>query len=420
MGARKTYETDSYAKTLDTNVLKAFEDKGRCCVVLGDTILYPEGGGQPSDRGRVGRANVLDVVHLGIEVIHIVDCALELGPATVQLDWPRRFDHMQQHTGQHLLTAVAGGRFGWVTTAFHLGPELCDIELSAPKITHQQRQDLEDAVTGEIMTARSVTASWVSQEEYKALGVRSRGLPEGHRGDVRLVKIDGLDVNTCGGTHLASTSELGCAKMIGTEPAPGGTRLFFVFGKRVLGRLEAHEQRNHALRTLLGCPDDGLVAAVEQRLSLEKEMERTLRSADDELAAMYAKSLTAEAGVLLARHFENKDTAFLQKVIRPLLDVDAGRMLFLTAEKDGGAFFALAAGSDCDADVPKLGREIAAILGGKGGGSGGRFQGKFTDLGKLGDARAALEVAAKGYNGAMRGLHANRAMEDRRSERWLF
>jgi alanyl-tRNA synthetase len=307
---------------------------------------------------------------------------------------------MQQHTGQHLLTAVAQDRFGWATAAFHLGPELCDIELNSPQITPQQRHGLEEAVMDEIVAARSVTVSWVTQEEYKALNVRSRGLPEGHLGDVRLVEIEGLDVNTCGGTHLASTSELGCVKLIGAEPAPGGTRLFFVFGKRVLDRLEAHEQRSHALRTLLGRPDDGLVAAVEQRLSFQKDLERSLRNADDELAALHAKSLAAEAGVLLARHFEDKDAAFLQKVIRPLLDADAGRTVFLTAEKDGGAFFALVAGSDCGADVPKLGREVAAILNGKGGGSGRQFQGKFTDLGRLGDARTALEAAVKGINGA--------------------
>jgi Ser-tRNA(Ala) deacylase AlaX len=395
MGVRKTYEADSYAKTLDTSVLRAFEDNGRCCVVLEDSILYPGGGGQPSDCGRIGCANVLDVVHVGTDAVHIVDGTLEPGPVAVQLDWDRRFDHMQQHTGQHLLTAVAQGRLGWATTAFHLGPDICDIELDAPQITPQQRQGLEDAVMGEIMAARRVAASWVGQEEYKALDVRSRGLPEGHRGDVRLVEIDGLDVNTCGGTHLASTAELECVKLLEAELAPGGVRLFFIFGRRVRHRLEAHERRNHALRTLLGRPDDGLVDAVERCLARGKEMERSLRGTDDELAAMHAKSLAAERGALLARHFENRDAAFLQRVAGPLLCADASRMVFLTAEKNGSAFFALAAGADCGADVPRLGREVAAALGGKGGGSGRQFQGKFTDLGKLGDARAVLEAAVK-------------------------
>jgi len=399
METRKAYETDAYAKTLDTKVLKVFVDGGRHCVVLEDSILYPEGGGQPSDCGRIGSANVLDIVRRQAGDVHIVDCALEPGPVTVQLDWARRFDHMQQHTGQHLLTAVAHGKFGWTTTAFHLGPELCDIELDAPLVTSQQRHDLEEAVMDEIVAARSVTVYWVSQEDYKTLNVRSRGLPEGHRGDVRLVEIKGLDVNTCGGTHLASTLELECVKLVGAEPAPGGTRLLFVFGKRVRGRLEAHEQRNHALRTILGRPDDGLVEAVERHVSLEKELERSLRGTDEELAALHASSIIAEKGALLTRHFENKDAAFLQKVTRRLLEASEGRMVFLTTGKDGGAFFSLAAGNRCVTDVPSLGREVAAILNGRGGGSGRQFQGKFTDLGKLGDARAFLDAAANGYNG---------------------
>jgi len=396
MGAHKRYETDAYARTLDTVVVRAFEDSGRHCVVLEDSILYPEGGGQPSDRGRIGSANVLDIAKGRDGDKHIVDRALEPGPVSVALDWVRRFDHMQQHTGQHLLTAVAHGSFGWATTAFHLGPELCDIELDAPQITPQQRHDLEEAVMGEIMAARSVTASWVSLEEYKTLNVRSRGLPDGHQGDVRLIEIKDMDVNTCGGTHLASTSELECVKLIGAEPAPGGSRLIFVFGKRVRARLDAHEQRNHALRTILGRPDEGLVAAVEKHISLEKELERSLRSADEELAALYAKTFTAENKTFLTHHFENKDATFLQKVVRQLLDAASDRLVFLTAEKDGGAFFSLAAGNTCGADVPRLGREVAAILNGKGGGSGRQFQGKFTDLGKLAEARAILDTAVKG------------------------
>jgi len=396
MGAHKRYETDAYARTLDTVVVRAFEEGGRHFVVLEDSILYPEGGGQPSDHGQIGSANVLEIVRRRDGDIHVVDRALELGPVTVALDWGRRFDHMQQHTGQHLLTAVAHGSFGWTTTAFHLGPELCDIELDAPQITPQQRHGLEEAVMDEIMAARSVTASWASQEEYKSLNVRSRGLPDGHQGDIRLIEIKGLDVNTCGGTHLASTSELECVKLIGAEPAPGGARLFFVFGKRVRGRLEAHEQRNHALRTILGRPDDGLVAAVEKHFSLAKNLERSLRSADEELAELYAKTLAAENVAFLTHHFENKDAAFLQRVARQLLEAATDRVVFLTAEKYGTAFFSLAAGNTCSADVPRLGREVAATLSGKGGGSGRQFQGKFTDLGRLADARAVLYAAAKG------------------------
>ncbi|MDR2697381.1 MAG: hypothetical protein LBB40_02775 [Holophagales bacterium] len=399
MRERKTFETDAYARELKTNILKVFENKGYYCVVLEDSILFPEGGGQPGDRGRIGSANVLDVIHGHSgdtrEDIHIVDSLLEPGPTEVHLDWKRRFDHMQQHTGQHLLTAVARGRFGWATTAFHLGPDLCDIELDAPQITRGQRHELEEAVIGEIIAARSVSAFWVTQEEYKTRDVRSRGLPDGHQGDVRLVEIQGLDINTCGGTHMSSTSELECLKLLSAEPIRGGTRLFFIFGKRLRDRMEAHEQRGHQLRTILGRPDDALAAAIEQRIAHEKELERSLRHTEDELADLYAKFMAAEPGTLLVRHFENKDAGFLQKIVRLLLELDNNRAIFVTAEKDGNAFFSLAAGSACEADIPKLGREAAAVLNGKGGGSGRQFQGKFGDLSKLREAAAILRAGVK-------------------------
>ncbi|MCL1908510.1 MAG: DHHA1 domain-containing protein [Holophagaceae bacterium] len=396
MDKHQRFETDSYSRELGAEVVKVLELDGKPCVVLSDTILFPEGGGQPGDRGTVGNANVLDVKVVQGEIVHILDRPLGQGSVTVRLDWERRFDNMQQHTGQHLLTAVAQDKFGWATTAFHLGPELCDIELDASKISQSNRQELEEAVIKEIIASRKVGIAWVSLEEYGSMKVRSRGLPDGHCGDVRLVEIEGLDVNTCGGTHLASTSELECIKLIDVEPIRGGTRLFFVFGKRLRARLGGHEERNRQLRTILGRPDDGLVEAVELRMAHEKELERTLRHTEDDLATASAKSLLAEPGFLLTNHFENKDAGFLQKLVRSILEADPSRLVFVTSEKSNNAFFSLAAGADCQADVPKLGRELAAILNGKGGGSGRQFQGKFTETTKLKEARAMLHQAGPG------------------------
>jgi alanyl-tRNA synthetase len=337
---------------------------------------------------------VVEVIHQDGEIVHILDREVNVGPVEVELDWGRRFDHMQQHTGQHLLTAVAQDRFGWATTAFHLGPSICDIELSAPQISIEQRLKLEEEVVKEIMGARPIRVSWATLDEYASMKVRSRGLPEGHKGDVRLIEIVGLDVNTCGGTHLASTLELECAKLLGSEPIRGGTRLHFVFGKRLRERLEAHEQRNHKLRTLLGRPDEGLADAVEQRLASEKELEQALRRSAGELASLYAKSLVGQGqGGLVCHHFEDKDAAFLQKAMRGLLESGGSGLVFLTAEKEGLGFFSLAAGADCQADVSKLGREVASILEGKGGGSGKQFQGKFNSLGKLGEAKERLTAS---------------------------
>ena len=244
------YERDPYASSLGTRILKCGEEKGRPFVVLEDTVFYPEGEGQPCDLGTVNGVAVVDVQKRVGELRHFLGAALPEGPASLKLDWTRRFDHMQQHTGQHLLTAVAQDQFQWETTAFHLGAQVCDIELDAPSIPPAEMGRLEEAVAAEIRACREISARWVSPEAYGEEPVRSRGLPEGHRGDIRLVQIAGVDLNTCGGTHLRHTGEIEALKLLGTESIRGGTRLFYVAGGRARLRLGDMKSQCGASRTV--------------------------------------------------------------------------------------------------------------------------------------------------------------------------
>ena len=296
MSTLPAYEREPYRTELDAVVLSLGEDQGRPYALLSDTVLYPEGGGQPADRGFLGRIEVLGVRKAEDGIRHYLAEPVPPGPVKVRLDWARRFDHMQQHTGQHVLTAVAQERFGWATTAFHLGEERCDIELATPNLAPGELLRLEDAVAGMIRSARPILARRVPLETYQTLQVRSRGLPEGHQGEVRLVEIEGLDLNTCGGTHLRNTAELECLKLLGSESIRGGTRLFFLAGGRVRQRLEAHERRNAALRTLLGAPDEELKGALEGKLEQVRTSEKRVRLLEEELAATLAEALAAAAG----------------------------------------------------------------------------------------------------------------------------
>ncbi len=196
------YDRDAYLTKLETEVLETGLEGSHFYAVTADTILYPEGGGQPADRGTLGSSAVLDVQKVDGVIQHILDGPVKLGPARMELNWERRFDRMQQHTGQHLLTAVAADVFGWKTTAFHLGDRVSDVELDAPDLGADKLKKLEEAVNSEISAGRAIRARRVSRDEYDELEVRTRGLPDGHTGDIRLVEIEGVDLNTCGGTHL--------------------------------------------------------------------------------------------------------------------------------------------------------------------------------------------------------------------------
>ncbi|HEY3400224.1 MAG TPA: alanyl-tRNA editing protein [Geothrix sp.] len=386
------YERDPFATSLETRILRCGEDKGRPFTVLEDTVFYPEGGGQPCDLGTLNGAAVLDVQKRDGEIRHYLAAPLAEGLVSLKLDWPRRFDHMQQHTGQHLLTAVAQDQFQWATTAFHLGGTVCDIELDATSISLREMEVLEEAVAIEIRAHREVTARWVSAEAYGQEAVRSRGLPDGHTGDIRLVQIAGVDLNTCGGTHLHHTGEIEALKLLGTESIRGGTRLSYVAGRRARLRLDAHEKRNAGLRALLGAPDEELVAALQIKLDQLLALERRGRRLEEELAEHMAAVLAARPGVLAEAHLEGRDAGFLQKLARGILAADPAKAVFLTTDSGGQGLFLLSAGEGSSFDVPAAGKAVAAILGAKGGGAGKTFQGKAPSLAARAEALASLQA----------------------------
>ncbi len=385
-----TYERDPYRTHIETTALASGLEGDQPYVVLADTVLYPEGGGQPADRGRIAGVAVLDVQKVDGAVRHLVASPVAPGPVTVELDWPRRFDHMQQHTAQHLLSAIALDRHGWRTTSFHLQAEICDIELATAELTPADLATLEAEVAAEVRAARPITARRVSPEDYAALPrVRTRGLPAGHVGDVRLVEIESIDLSTCGGTHLHSTAEIEAMKLLGSEGLRGGTRLFWLAGERVRRRLGTHEARNTELRSLLGCSDAELPAVLASKLEQLREAGRREKNLADQLATQTAEALLAAPGALLERHFEGLDVAFLQVVARRFAEAAHGKAALLTASGPKGHALALAAGTSSTLDVQAAGREIAALLGGRGGGSGRTFQGT---AGALDGRQEAVEI----------------------------
>lgn len=386
MHARAAYERDPYLVHLETRVLAVGEAEGRPYALLEDSICYPEGGGQPADHGRLNGLPILDVQKGADGLRHFLQGHVEPGPATLELDWQRRFDHMQQHTGQHLLTALAQDRFGWHTTAFHLGPERCDIELNAAPLSPEALADLEAAVAAEIRAARPVTVEWVDAEGYAARPVRSRGLPEGHVGGIRLVGIAGLDLNTCGGTHLRHTGELETLCLLGTEAIRGGTRLFFAAGGRIRQRMLQHEARNATFRTLLGAPDSELTTALSGKLDQLQGAQRQARHLEEALVEALVEQMRGDPAPLLDRHFEGRDAAFLQKLARSL----APRRLFFTASQGGQHAFLIAGEPEWELMVP--GKEVATLLEGRGGGSRGSFQGKAGSLMQRAQAVARLNA----------------------------
>ena len=392
------YETEPYRRRLEVEVLSTGEMEGRPYAVLDDTVLYPEGGGQPADRGRLGKVAVLDVRKVEGEIRHLLDAPCETGPAVLELDWPRRHDHMQQHTAQHLLSALALARFGWATRSFHLGPETSDIELDAAELSEENLDALEEAAVAEIVAARPIRTRRVSPEEYAELAARSRGLPTGHSGSIRLVEIEGVDLNTCGGTHLRSTAEVEGIKLLGTERLRGGTRVRWVAGRRLRRRLAEHESRSAELRRLFDSEDRALVEIAGLKLEQLAESRRRARHLETLLADSRVDALAAGTDTMARAHFDDADGGILQRIGRALVERAPAKVCLLTASGEKGSFFLVAAGAGSGLDAGRLGAGVAELLEGRGGGAGAVFQGKAGSLARAAEAENLLrnELAKAG------------------------
>lgn len=386
------YWRDSYHRTLKTRVLSSGNDDEGPWIELEDSVLYPPGGGQPADRGWIGDIEIeaIDKSSAGFRIR--VDRIPPSSEVELKLDWARRYDHMQQHTAQHLLTSVAEDRFGWTTTAFHLGAEVSDIELDVSDIGPQKLAKLEEEVNAVAREGRPVSSRSSSPEVMSSEGIRCRGLPESHEGDVRIIEIEGIDVVACGGTHLRSTAEIGSLCLLGTERMRGGTRLRFIAGGRVLDRMGTHEARLAQLRRLLDASDADLVSILQAKLDQLQDEARRVRKLTDDLTTALAEASANSKVTVQAIHFSAHGKDVVYGLARKFAAAASSGWLMLTA--DDGSFALVSA--EPDEQLPLIGQDIADILDGRGGGKGQVFQGKANALGKRDQAEEELRKRLKG------------------------
>lgn len=374
----KRFYDDPSLDRLTTRVVEAGSVDGRPWVRLDETIFYPEGGGQPSDRGRIGEAVVVEVVSRGEQVLHVLDREIRSGEVVTVLDAERRFDHCQQHTAQHLLTAVLVDRHGMPTTSFHLGADYTSIEVQGAVPSWEALARFEREVNAHLREDREVSARWVAPEELPALNVRSRGLPEGHTGPVRLVSIEGLDLNTCGGTHVARLGELQAIELIDAEPARGGARIRFLAGGRVLVDLDRRRRVEEALKARIGTAPGEFAAVIDGWAAERKALERRVKTLTGELAEALAVTLASTPGPLVCAIRPGAGPEALKTLASAILARRPEAVVALAGDsgEPGGACFLVQAGPRGPSDVQAAGGRVRELMGAKGGGKGSTFQGK--------------------------------------------
>jgi len=372
----RLYYTDAYATRFDAIVTAAGDENGRPAVTLDRTAFYPTSGGQPFDTGRLGGAAVVDVVDREDgEIAHVLDRPLAAGDAVRgEIDWVRRFDHMQQHTGQHVLSAAFDRLFQARTTSFHLGTDACTIDLD--RVLAADRVHAAEAEANRIVwDDRPVEVRFVTAEEASRLPLRKEPQREGL---LRLVQIADADVSACGGTHVARTGAVGIIGVSAWEKFRGGLRVEFLCGGRALARFRSLRDAVAAsIRTLSVAPDE-LPDAIARAQAENKELRRALRGLTGQLAVHEAARLVAEAeplgGVrLVAGAFDGWDAAGLKALATAIASHPGAVAVCLSAAPP--LLAAVARSADTAVDAGALLKDLIARFGGKGGGKAELAQG---------------------------------------------
>ena len=374
----RLYYTDAYLNTFSASVI-ALEDDGRR-VYLDRTAFYPTSGGQPHDLGLLGGIAVTDVIDEDGRVAHILASPLRVVPGVTLegvIDESRRFDNMQQHTGQHLLSALFADDYGWPTVSVHFGDETSTLDIAGTGLDNDVLRAAEARANAIIFENREVSISF--EDAASATGLRKASDRDG---TLRIVTIDRLDRSACGGTHVRHTGEIGSMLLRRAERTKGNTRVEFICGMRAVkrARLDA-ELLTTAARVFTAAPDD-VPALVEKQQQRTLDLERENRRLASELARYEARArweaATPDADGIRRIRIEHENGAV--KELEPLaqaLTALGHALVLITSSAPAGVM--LASSVETNVDAGQTLRAALATVGGRGGGSPRLAQGSLPD-----------------------------------------
>lgn len=369
------YYQDVMLREFDATVIsKGTDENGRNFIVLSNTAFYPTGGGQPHDTGTINGIEVSDVEKVGDEIRHYIqgDVSILNGDVQGQLNWQRRFDHMQQHAGQHILTAAFVELFNLQTVSFHLGSEQVTIDLAVDTISEDQLLAAEALANDIILENRPIETTWITENELENYNLRK---DVAVTGDIRLVIIPNFDYNGCGGTHPISTGQVSAIKILGIEKMKGNIRVSFVCGQRVLKELAMRKKVLADVARQLSVPEAEAAAALAKILSAQKNTEKALAHAKDELLQFEVKALISNNNHMIAAAFSNRTMQELQKLARIIVTEQKDAIVLLVTENEDKLQFVAARGAAAERSMNDIAATILPLINGKGGGNDQMVQG---------------------------------------------
>jgi alanyl-tRNA synthetase len=358
-------------REFDARVLEAADDGRR--VYLDRTAFYPASGGQPCDDGSLGGARVLDVIDEDERIAHLLERPLAPGDVRGEIDWARRYDHMQQHSGQHLLSAVFIGLYGMETVSFHLGQEVSTIDLEVAAVSPEQARAVELRANEVVCENRPIAISYHGSQED--LGLRK---PAERQGPLRVVSIERLDRSACGGTHVRATGEIGPILLRKLEKVRNTIRVEFLCGLRAVRRARADYDALARVGQMLSSSLDEAPATVGAQMETAREAEKQRRKLAADLAVyqgreLYEATAPDAAGVRRAVRREARGAFDDLRAIAQSFTAQPKAVFAGVIEEPPSVLLAVSA--DAGIDAGKMLKAALSEAGGRGGGSARMAQG---------------------------------------------
>ena len=371
---QRLYYDDAYLTEFDAQVLICRPNGENYDVLLDESAFYPTSGGQPYDTGLLGNARVIDVNVADGEVWHTVTQPLGEGE-TVHgtIDWARRFDHMQQHAGDHMIAGALHRLMGGVTIGLHVSDEISTIDVAMPegvtRISAEDVRRIEQDVNEHIQRDVPIRCWFPTEEELAVMPLRKKPTVSEH---VRIVAIGDDEMVACGGTHPSTAGQIGLVKIVSVSPARGKMRVAFLAGQRALKDYFRCHDAAHAAAEMLSSSVDGLpssVAAAQERLrTAEYELVRIRKEQLlSQTQRMIDEAETLPDGTKLAAHFVDADAMLLRDLVSKLIE-QPGVIALMGAMNGEQTIYVFGRSADVSANMGTLLRDSARPLGGKGGG----------------------------------------------------
>src|SRR6266581_2850792 len=402
----RLYYNDSRLLEFDARVVDlAKREDGTVAVTLDRTAFYPTGGGQPNDTGMLGEARVVDCIDAESDgVLHVIQGSVpELGDTIHgKIDWLRRLDHLQQHTGQHILSAAFVKLFEAPTHSFRVLEHECEIDVALDDPTDERIEQAVDLANQIIWENRPMTIRQVTSEEAATLPLRKEPAREG---ELRVIEIDDFDLTPCGGTHAKSTGEVGVIAVRSWEHAKGLTRIQFMAGIRVLSDYRRANRTARAVAELLSAGREDSPALLKKLIEENKKLTRRVRDLDEVACRVEAEQILRESRLetgyrppdptIIAKVFDDRDADSLKLLALALMTHP--NVVALLGSRDGEtARLVFARSPDGPGDMNALMKEACVMLDGRGGGKIDLAQGGGRKIEKL---EEAIDSAYREFSG---------------------